>query len=223
MPSSVGSHLFPLRAGWCGVSDGPLYCMSYGAASSSGFCCVTYPTFSGCGFLTFFVFSYVLPYIFLCFLHQFYNGLQVTCSYEAFQHDKARGFLLACSSRRGIDTVVFMAWYLGTSSLPYFSSIDIALRGPVSLVLGILQTLFLTAGLPLCALVRLWLFCTFASHLTLSGTSLANGFLSFFFSDIRPVAFVPVTVPLVGIYVVSLFPSPLPRSFLWYIPPSKSV
>ena len=42
--------------------------MSCGSASSSGSCCVAYPAFSGCGFLSFFffVFSYALPYIF-CF------------------------------------------------------------------------------------------------------------------------------------------------------------
>ena len=139
MPGSVGSHLFPLRAGWYGVSDGPLYRMSYGAASSSGFCCVTYPIFSGCCFLTFFVFSYVLPYIFLCFLHHFYYGFQVTCSHKAFRYDEAHGFLLACSSCLGIDTVISIDGCLGALSLPSSSSIDIAWCGPVSLVLGTLR------------------------------------------------------------------------------------
>ena len=173
VPGSVGSHLLPLRAGWCEVSDGPLYRMSYGAGSSSGFCCVTYPTFFGCGFLTFFVFSYVLPYIFLCFLHQFYFGLQVACSYESFRHDVPRGFLLVCSSRLGIDTVVSMAWCLGALSLPYSSSIDIVWRGPVSLILGILRLsgshvishcgiTVVCLGLVMAVLYICWLtFCTF--------------------------------------------------------------
>ena len=86
-----------------------------------------------------------LPFLFFlmycltcfCFLHQFYYGLQDTCSYKAFRHDEARGFLLACS-RLGIDTVVSIAWYLGALSLPYSSSIDIVWRGPAFLVLGIL-------------------------------------------------------------------------------------
>ena len=38
--------------------------MSCGSASSSRSCGVAYPTFSGCSFLPFFAFSYVLPYIF---------------------------------------------------------------------------------------------------------------------------------------------------------------
>ena len=160
--------------------------MSYGVAFSSRFCCVNLPyilrlQFPYLFFFFFFFFfffpPYVLPYIFLCFLHQFYYGLQVTCSYEAFRHDEAHGFLLACSSRLGIDAVVSMAWYLGALSLPYSSSINIVWRGFVSLVLGILR---LSGSNVVSHCCVPWFgygcFCTFASHLPLSGTSLANSF-----------------------------------------------
>ena len=76
-------------------------------------------------YLFLFFLMYCLPYFFNCFLHQLYYGLQGTCSYEAFQHDEVHGFLLACSSRLGIDTVVSMAWYVGGLSLSFCKSIDI--------------------------------------------------------------------------------------------------
>ena len=87
----------------------------------------------------FFFLMYCLSYLFLCFLHQMYYGLQGICSYEAFRHDGARGFLLACSSHLGINTAVSMVWCLRALSLPYSSTIDIVWHGPVSLVLGILR------------------------------------------------------------------------------------
>ena len=100
----------------------------------------------------FLFFSYVLPCVFLSFLHQLYYGLQGTCSCDAFRQDETRGFLLACSSCLGIDTVVSMAWCLNALSLPYSSSIDIVWHSPVSLFLGsssfLAPTLFLTAELP---------------------------------------------------------------------------
>ena len=131
----------------------------------------------------FFFFLHVLSYIFLCFFHQFYYGLQVTCSYEAFRHDEARGFLLVCSSRLGIDTVVSMALCLGALSLPYSSSIDIVWRGPVSLVLGILRLsgsdVVSHCGIAVVCLgsvMAVLYICLPRSHLPLSGTSLANSF-----------------------------------------------
>ena len=52
VPGSVSSSPFPLWAGGCGDSSGPLFRMSCGSTSSSGSCRVNYPTVSGCGFLT---------------------------------------------------------------------------------------------------------------------------------------------------------------------------
>ena len=140
-PGSVSSRLFLLRAGSCGDSSGPLFRMSCGSASSSGPFSVAYPTFSGCGFLTFFCFSYVFPYIFLFsfivfFLHC--TVLQGICSYEDFRRAVTRGFLLDCSSRLGIDTR-YLAWCLGSLSPPYSRTIDRVWRGSVSLVPGILR------------------------------------------------------------------------------------
>ena len=85
--------------------------------------------------------SYVLTYIFLLSFIVFFlicTVLQGTCSYEDFRQDVICEFLLACSSRLGIDTCS-MAWCLGSLSLPSSRMIDIVWHGPVSLVLGILQ------------------------------------------------------------------------------------
>ena len=135
-----------------------------------------------------------MPYIFHCFLHQFYYGLQVTCFYKAFRHDEGHGFLLACSSCLGIDTVVSTAWCLGTLSLPSSSSIDIVWRGPVSLVLGILwlsgSDIVFHCGIDDVCLgsVMAVLYICLPPYLVWHFTSYS------YFSDTRPVAFGPVTV-----------------------------
>ena len=163
-------------------------------------------------------FSYVLPYVFL-FLHQFYYGLQVTCSYEAFWHEEAWGFQLACSSRLGIDTCFYsLVPRRLVSSLFQFDRHSVAwpcLPRSWDPPAFWLRRCF---SLRDCRCVPWWLFCTFASHLPLSGTSLAK---VFFFRYSTCGICSRHCVPLVGFYV-SLFPSTLPRSLLWHIPPSKS-
>ena len=188
-PSSGGSHLLPLRAGGCGDSICPLSCSS---VSSSGSHCVACPTFSSCGFLNFFYFSYVLTDIF--FFLSLYSSSFVLCVVGYL-------FLWGLLARR--DTWVPAGLFL----LALVSTRSFYGLVPRRLVSSLFQNNRHSAAWPClphswdppafwlrrwllmwdcrwCDLVQFQLFCTFASHLTVTGTWLANCF-----SGTLPVAF----------------------------------
>ena len=117
--------------------------MFCGSASSSRSCSVAFPTFSGCRFLTFFSFflMYCLTYFF--FLSLFSSSFVLCVAGYLFFYG------LPASQDMWVPAGLFfspwcrhchyMAWCLGSLSLPYFGTIDIVWCGPASLVPGILQ------------------------------------------------------------------------------------
>ena len=123
-----------------GIPSGPLFRMSCGSASSSGSCSVAYPIFSGCGFLTFFVFSYLLPYIFLFSFIVFFLFCTVCCRVPVLMRTSSKtrhvgscwAVLLAL-----VSTLSLYGLVLRQLVSSYSRIIDIVWRGHVSLVSGI--------------------------------------------------------------------------------------
>ena len=151
--------------------------MSCGSACSSGSCCVAYPTFSGCGFLTFFVFSYVLPYIFLFSLIVFFVICTVCCRVPVLMRPSGTTRHVGSSCPVLLALVSTLSFY-GLLPRRLISSLFLIDRHSVvwpCLPRSWDPPAFRLRRLSLqdccfCAFVRFWLFCTFTSHLTLTGT-----------------------------------------------------